>query len=141
MTMLGKWNQLISAETKDKLKPALNQDIRIFCDNDYLFGENISESLKLAKENYKLAQNLTNSKSTLRHKSSRSPYRASYKRRYDGEAPFSYFSSKVGRKPLAHRYQGTANSRKTKNIFRQSKFVWAISAWTETMVTTETSKL
>ena len=85
--MLGKWNQLISAETKDKLKPALNEDIRIFCDNDYLFGENISESLKLAKQNYKLAQNLTNSKSTLRYKSSRSPYRAGYKRRYDGEVP------------------------------------------------------
>ena len=67
MTVLGKASQLIAAERKDKLKPALNEDIRSLCDNDhtasnYLFGENISESLKLAKENYKLAQNLANSK-------------------------------------------------------------------------------
>ena len=69
MTVLGRTSQLISAEKKDKLKPALNEDIRSLYDNDhtasdYLFGENISESLKLAKKNYKLAQNLGNSKST-----------------------------------------------------------------------------
>ena len=102
MTMLGKGSQLILAERKDKLKPALNEDIRSFCDNDHLFGENISESLKLAKENYKLAQNLANGKSTARHKSSRSSYRAGYKRQHDEEVPSSYFSSKAGRKPLAH---------------------------------------
>ena len=69
MTVLGKASQLISTERKDKLKPALNEDIRSLRDNDhttsdYLFGENISESLKLTKENHKLAQNLANSKST-----------------------------------------------------------------------------
>ena len=47
MTVLGKANQLISAERKDKLKPTLNENIRSLCDNnnttsDYLFGKNIS---------------------------------------------------------------------------------------------------
>ena len=53
--------------------------------HDHLFGENISESLKLAKENYKLAQNLANNKFTPRHKSSGSSYRPGYKHWYDEE--------------------------------------------------------
>ena len=98
MTVLGKASQLISAERKDKLKPALNADIRSLCQNDhttsdYSLGENISESLKLAKENYKLAPNLANNKSIPRHKSLGSSYRAGYRRRYDAEAPSSYSSS------------------------------------------------
>lgn len=49
MTVLGKASQLISAEGKDKLKPAPNKVIRNLCDDDhttfdYLFQENISES-------------------------------------------------------------------------------------------------
>ena len=56
MTVLGKASHWISAEDKDKFKPAPNKDIRSLCDNyhtasDYLFGKNISESLKLIKEN------------------------------------------------------------------------------------------
>ena len=98
MTVLGKASQLISAEGKDKLKLALNEDIRSLSDNDhttsdYLFGENISENIKLAKENYKFAQNLANSKSSSRHKSLGSSYRAGYERQYDAEAPSSYSSS------------------------------------------------
>ena len=94
MNVLGKANQLISAESKVKLKPALNVGIRSLRDSDhiradYLFGENILESLKLTKENYKLAQNLAKSKSTPRHKSSGSSYRPGYKRRYDAEASSS----------------------------------------------------
>ena len=58
MTVLGKASQLISAERIDKLKPALNEDTRNLCDkyhktSYYLFGENISKSLKLAEEKYK----------------------------------------------------------------------------------------
>ena len=107
MNMLGKASQLISTERKDKLKPALNEDLRSLCDNDhttsdYLFAENISESLKLAKENYKLAQNQANSKSTPRHKLSGSSCRAGYKRRYDVEAPSSYSS----RTSTSLNYQG-----------------------------------
>ena len=33
---LEKASQLISAERKDKLKPALNEDIRNLCDNDHI---------------------------------------------------------------------------------------------------------
>lgn len=49
MTVLGKASQLISAEGKDKLKPAPNKVVRSLCDDDhttfdYLFQENISES-------------------------------------------------------------------------------------------------
>ena len=95
MTVLGKASQLISAESKDKLEPPLNKEIRRLSDNDHttsdnLFGENISEILKLAKENYKLARNLANSKPTPRHKSSESLYRAGYKHLYDAEAPSIY---------------------------------------------------
>lgn len=48
INVLGKASQLTSAERKDKLKPALNEDIKSFCSNDYttsnyLFGENIGE--------------------------------------------------------------------------------------------------
>ena len=61
MTVL---RQVISTESKNKLKPALNEDIRSLRENDhttfdYLFGGNILESLNLAKKNYKLAQTCT----------------------------------------------------------------------------------
>ena len=98
MTVLGKASQLTSVERKDKLKPALNENLTIFCDNgyttsDYLFGRNISESLKLAKEYYKLAQNLANNDSTPRHKSSESSNTAGYDCWYDAEVSSSYSSS------------------------------------------------
>ena len=53
MTVLGKTSQLISVESKNKLKPRLNEDTRSLCDNDrttsdYLFEENMSENVKLA---------------------------------------------------------------------------------------------
>ena len=46
MTVSRKASHLVSAERKNKSKPALNEDIRSLCDNDhttsnYLFGENI----------------------------------------------------------------------------------------------------
>ena len=114
--MLGKASQLRSPERKDKLQPALNEDIRSLCDNnhtisDYLFGVNIWENLKLAKENYKLAQNLANSKYTPRYKSSGSSNKACYNRRYNAEAPSSYsFSTRT-----SLNYQGL------KKIFSSSK--------------------
>ena len=58
-----------------------------------IYLEITPESLKLAKENYKLTQNLANSKSTPKHKSLLSSYRAGYKRRYDAEVLSSYSSS------------------------------------------------
>ena len=45
-----------SAERRDRLKPALNEEIRSFCElkltsTEYPFEKNMDESLKLAKEN------------------------------------------------------------------------------------------
>ena len=70
VSVLVKTIQLISAERKDKLKPAPNEDARSLRDNDhatfnYVFGENISE-----RKGGQLAQNVANNRSTLRHKSS-----------------------------------------------------------------------
>ena len=51
MNVQQKGSQLISTEKKDKLKPVLNEDVGSLCGNDqttsdYLFVENIPESLK-----------------------------------------------------------------------------------------------
>ena len=56
---MAKATNSISAERRDHLKPAMNEEVRSLCDleptsSEYLFGENINESLKIAKENYKL---------------------------------------------------------------------------------------
>ena len=56
---MAKATNSISAERRDRLKPAMNEEVRSLCDleptsSEYLFGENINESLKIAKENYKL---------------------------------------------------------------------------------------
>ena len=56
MTVLRKKTQLISAERKYKLQPDSNKYIRRLCDNhhtesDNLFGESISKTLEMIKEN------------------------------------------------------------------------------------------
>ena len=85
----------LPAERRDHLKPALNEEVRSLCDleptsSEYLFGENMNESLKLAKENYKLSQNLVNTKS--RNKVAGPSSRAGFKRRPDHEAGNSFSS-------------------------------------------------
>ena len=103
ITVLGKAVHMISTERKEKLRPALNEDIRSICDNDYttsdyLFGDNISESIKIAKENFRLKQNLTHNKisSNSKQKTSSSSYRTGHKQhrsdRYDTGASASYSS-------------------------------------------------
>ena len=57
-----------SAKRRDRLNPALNEEVRSLCDleptsSEYLFGENMNESLKSAKENFKLSQDLVSTKS------------------------------------------------------------------------------
>ena len=49
----------IPAERKRRLKPVLNEDIRIRCDKEtsdskYRFGENLLESMKEAKESSRI---------------------------------------------------------------------------------------
>ena len=60
ISFMAKATHSLFAERRDHLKPALNEEVRSFCDleptsSEYLFGQNMNESLKLAKENYKLS--------------------------------------------------------------------------------------
>ena len=64
ITLLGRVHKQISAERKERLKPALNEDIRTLCDKEtsdskYLFGENL-ESMKEAKESFRISNSLVN---------------------------------------------------------------------------------
>ena len=65
VTLMGKAHKPISAERKECLKPVLNEDIRTLCDKEtsdlkYLFGENLLESMKEAKESFRISNILVN---------------------------------------------------------------------------------
>ena len=65
---MTKATYFLSAERRDHLKPALNEEVRGLCDleptlSKFLFGEKMNESLKLATENKKLPQDLVSTKS------------------------------------------------------------------------------
>ena len=94
---MAKATHSLSAERTDRLKPALNEEVRSLCDleptsSEYLFGENMNESLKLAKENDKLSQNLVSTKS--RNKVAGHSSRTGFKQRPDHE-PGNSFSSRT----------------------------------------------
>ena len=112
ISFMTKSTHSLSAERRDRLKPALNEEVRRLCDleptsSEYLFGENMNESLKLAKENYKLSQNLVSTKS--RNKAAGPSSRTGFKRRPDHEAGNSFRSrthqslNYQGRKRHIHR--------------------------------------
>ena len=96
ISFMAKATHSLSAERRDHLKPALNEEVRRLCDlepttsSEYLFGENMNESLKLTKENYKLSQNLVSTKS--RNKAAGPSSRTGFKRRPDHEAGNSFCS-------------------------------------------------
>ena len=55
LTLMGRAHKQISIEPKESLKPVLKEDIRTLCDKEtsdlkYVFGENLLESIKEAKE-------------------------------------------------------------------------------------------
>ena len=65
ITLLGGAHKQISAERKERLKPVVNEDIRTLCDKEtsdskYLFGENLLESMKEAKESFRISNSLVN---------------------------------------------------------------------------------
>ena len=65
ITFMGRTHKQISAEPKERLKPVLNEDIRTLCDKEtldskYLFGENLLESMKEAKESFRISNSLVN---------------------------------------------------------------------------------
>ena len=95
ISSMAKATHSLSAEKRDRLKLALNEEIRSLCDleptsSEYLFEENMNESLKLAKENYKLSRNLVSTKS--RNIVAGPSSRAGFKRRPDHEAGNSFSS-------------------------------------------------
>ena len=95
ISVMEKATHSLSAKRRDHLKIALNEEVRSMCDleptsSEYLFEENMNESLKLDKENYKLSQNLVNIKS--RNKVAQPSSRAGFKRRPDHEAENSFSS-------------------------------------------------
>ena len=65
ITLMGKAQKQISAEHKERLKPVFNEDIRTLCDKEtsdskYLFGENLLESMKEAKESFRISNSIVN---------------------------------------------------------------------------------
>ena len=65
ITLLVRAQKQISNEWKKPLKPVLNEDIRGLCDKDitsseHLFGENLVESMREAKENYRISNSIIN---------------------------------------------------------------------------------
>ena len=60
ITLLGRAHNQISAERKERLKPVLNEEFRTLCDKEtsdskYHFGENLLESMKEAKEFFRIS--------------------------------------------------------------------------------------
>ena len=69
VTLMGRAHKQISAGCKERLKPVLNEDIRTLCDKEtsdskYLFGENLLESMKEAKESFRISNSLVNNSTT-----------------------------------------------------------------------------
>ena len=69
VNLMGRAHKQISAERKERLKPVLNEDIRTLCDKEtsdskYLFGENLLESMKEAKESFRISNSLVNNSTT-----------------------------------------------------------------------------
>ena len=63
VTLMGRTHKQISAEQKERLKPVLSEDIRTLWDKEtsdskYLFGENLLESMKEAKEWFRISNSL-----------------------------------------------------------------------------------
>ena len=56
ITLLGRAHKQISAERKERLKPFLKET----SDSKYLFGENLLESMKEAKESFRISNSLVN---------------------------------------------------------------------------------
>ena len=68
VTLMGRAHKQISAERKKRLRLVLNKD-RTLCDKEtsdskYFFGENLLESMKNAKESFRLSYSFVNKSTT-----------------------------------------------------------------------------
>ena len=69
VTLMGRTHKQISAERKERLKPVLKGDIRTLSNSEtshskYLFGRNLLESIKEAKESFRISNSLVNNSTT-----------------------------------------------------------------------------
>ena len=69
VTLMDRAQKQISTERKERLKPVLNEDIRTLrnketSDSKYLFGVNLLESMKEAKESFRISNSLVNNSTT-----------------------------------------------------------------------------
>ena len=90
ITLLGRAHKQISNEQKKRLKPVLNEDFRGLCDkettsSEYLFGENLVESMREAKENYRISNAVINTTSNFggKHRKTSHNSRIGSKRSFD----------------------------------------------------------
>ena len=65
ITLMGRVHKQISAERKERLHSVLNEDIRTLCeketsDSKFIFGENLLQSMKEAKESFRISNSLVN---------------------------------------------------------------------------------
>ena len=75
ITLLVREQKQISNEWKECLKPVLHEDIRGLCDKDttsseYLFRENLVESMREAKVNYRISNSTISTTLSFRGKTS-----------------------------------------------------------------------
>ena len=73
ITLLGRAHKQISNKQKECLKPVLNEEFRGLCDkettsSEYLFGENLVESIRETKENYRVSDSIINTTSSFGRK-------------------------------------------------------------------------
>ena len=116
ITLMGRAQKQISAERKQRIKPVLNEDI--ICDKEtsdskYLCGENLLESIKEAKESFRISNNLGNNSTSKLQKVS---YQSGSKRSFgytNGGAGTSFSASHSlnfkGRK-RNHQHRGQSSS-------------------------------
>ena len=84
LLLIGRTEKQISAERKERLNPILNEDIRTLCDKEaldskYLLGENLLESMKEAKESFRILNSRGSNSTTKFQKVS---YRSGCKRSF-----------------------------------------------------------
>ena len=116
LTLMGKAHKQILVERKERLKPVLNEDIRTLCDKEtsdlkYLFGENLLESMKEAKESFRISNGPVNNSTTKFQKVS---YQSGSKR------SFGYTNSGAGARFSASHYSNFQGRKKNHHHRGQS---------------------
>ena len=110
ITFMGRPHKQISAEYKERLKPVLNKDIRTLCDKEtsdskHLFEENLLESIKEAKESFKISNSLVNNSTTKFQK-----FSFGYINNGAGDRFFASNSLNYQSRKMNHQHKGQSSS-------------------------------